>query len=108
MTSKTWTLYITSGFLTAIVIALMMEMGRTSGIVLSCEMVAADNWRSEAVSQLSYIFSAMAALFYTVGLLRQHNHIKPYATNYVLLYQAPVFWVLLHAVVGFVYYCGRF
>ncbi len=108
MTSKTWTLYLTSGFVTAIFIALMMEMGSTSGIVLSCEMVAADNWRNVAVSRLGYIFSAMTALFYTVGLLRHHNHIKPYATNYVLLFQAPLFWILFHAVIGFIYYCGRF
>lgn len=108
MTSKTWALYITSGLLTSIFIALMMEMGRTSGIILSCNMVAADDWRNEAVSQIGYIFSAMAALFYTVGLLRQHNHIKPYVTNYILLYQAPIFWILFHAVIGFLYYCGRF
>ncbi len=108
MTSKTWTLYITSGLLTACTIALMMEVGRASGIDLSCDMIAANDWRNEAVSQLSYIFSAMASLFYTVGLLRQHNHIKPYATNYVLLYNAPVFWILLHATVGFIYMCGRF
>ena len=108
MTSKTWALYVSSGFLTAITIALMMEVGRTSGMVLSCDMIAADDWRNDAVSQLSYIFSAMAALFYTVGLLRHHNGIKPFATNYVLLFHSPVFWVLLHAGVGFIYWCGRF
>lgn len=108
MTSKTWTLYLTSGFVTAIFIALMMEMGNTSGIVLSCEILAADNWRNVAVAQLGYIFSAMTALFYTVGLLRHHNNIKPYITNYILLYQAPFFWILFHAVIGFIYYCGRF
>lgn len=108
MTSKTWTLYITSGLLTACTIALMMEVGRLSGIDLSCEMIAANDWRNGAVSQLSYIFSAMAALFYTVGLLRHHNGIKPVITNYVLLYNSPVFWILLHAAVGFLYFCGRF
>lgn len=108
MTSKTWALYVSSGILTAIAIALMMEVGRTSGLVLSCNMVATDDWRNDAVSQLSYIFSAMAALFYTVGLLRHHNHVKPVATNYILLYNSPVFWILLHATVGFLYFCGRF
>lgn len=108
MTSKTWALYITSGFLTASTIALMMEVGRASGIDLSCAMIATNDWRNEAVTQLSYIFSAMASLFYTVGLLRHHNGIKPFATNYILLYNAPIFWILLHATVGFIYVCGRF
>lgn len=108
MKPETWTLYVSSGFVTAIFIALMMDMGQSSGLSMSCDMMAVDDWRNDAVSKLGYIFSGMAALFYTVGLLRHHNDVKPYITNYFLLYQAPLFWVLFHAVIGFLYYCGRF
>lgn len=108
MTSKTWTIYITSGVVTACTIALMLDIGRQSSIFLSCDMVSVEDWRASAVTHAIYIFSTLAALCYTVGLLRHYNNVKPMATNYLLLYMAPIFWVFLHSVLGFLYFCGRF